>query len=75
VQKVAYCGSDAVILPLAQNESCRCTEYILQWPDVSSAGAAQDAVSVIYATGDKCTTVLAAYWISDFCMILICHRW
>ena len=39
VQKVAYCDSDAVILPFAQNESCRCIEYILQWPDVSSAGA------------------------------------
>jgi len=44
VQKIMYCGSYAVILPLVQNELCRCIEYILQWPDVSSAGAVQDAL-------------------------------
>ena len=54
MQEVAYCGSDAVILLLAQNESCHYIEYILQWPDVSSAGAVQVAVAVIYVTGDKC---------------------
>ena len=47
VQKVTYCSSDVVILSLAQDESCRCVEYILQGPDVNSAGAVQDAVAVV----------------------------
>jgi len=39
MQEVTYCSSDVVILSLAQDESCRCVEYILQGPDVNSAGA------------------------------------
>ena len=69
MQKVAYCGSDAVILLLAQNESCRCIEYILQWPDVSSAGAVQDAVAVIYATGDKCMYPCSSLISATFLML------
>ena len=37
-----------------KNESCCCVEYILKRPYVNSAGAIQDAVAVIHATGDKC---------------------
>ena len=49
MQKVTYCSSDVVILSLTQDESCRCVdfEYILQGPDVNSAGAVQDAVAVV----------------------------
>ena len=50
-KKVTYCSSDVVILSLAQDESCRCVEYILQGPDVNSAGAVQDAVAVVDVVG------------------------
>ena len=53
MQEVTYCSSDMVILSLAQDESCLCveTEYILQGPDVNSAGAVQDAVAVVDVVG------------------------
>jgi len=37
---------------------------------VSGTNAIQDAVTVVYATGDKCM-----YHLNDFCTILISRRW
>ena len=50
MQEVTYCSSDVVILSLAQDESCRCVEYILQGPDVNSAGAVHLEIN----HSDKC---------------------
>ena len=54
VQFIAKRVHDVVVLLLLYNQVCRGIEYGLTWLEVGSTREAENAVTVVHVTDDKC---------------------